>query len=385
MKKKNNEGISTDYTTYKKIKGTLNPKDSVNITGLKPNPNPTTTTSQNSSTSSIPAETMAMTEDGMVEPNIAPTKPEAKIEPQDKATIKYLSNVKDAKTGEISKPFKIADKSYQMVRGITPSKEVVMAVYCHNDLDEAGQNLIHPIEHFEENIVKPFHESLKSQPKEDLGVEKSFHGAVAIPKREAATKPIEATPKATPTDKPKDNSIGLGQYKFFLVNEKSGKFRKFKTVPEVAQASMDESEKFMTLKELKKFFESKVFGNKKQGEILEDAVTGQENDEQMQAKAKSLMLIIQKKIPANVIQTIKTPVAQREVIAAFAEMIGVPRQGLPQLIQGLKSMAVQPTQPQAPVPQAQPVTEKVVMTKRELAESLNPKKVIKTIKIKDIR
>lgn len=387
MKKKNNEGISTDYTTYKKIKGTLNPKEPVNITGLKPNANPTATSSQNSS-SSIPAVTMAMTEDGMVEPNIAPTKPEATIEPQDKATIKYLSNVKDSKTGEISKPFKIADKSYQMVRGITPEKQVVMAVYCHNDLDEAGQNIIHPIEHFEENIVKPFHESLKSQPKEDLGTnEKAAFNAVQVPKRESAPKPIEAMPKATPTEKPKDDSIGLGQYKFFLVNEKSGKFRKFKTVPEVAQASMDESEKFMTLKELKKFFESKVFGSKKQGEILEDAVTGQENDEQMQVKAKNLMLLIQKKIPANVIQTIKTPVAQREVIAAFAEMIGVPRQGLPQLIQGLKAMAATtaPSQPSIQVPPAQPVAENVVITKRELAESLNPKKVIKTIKIKDIR
>jgi hypothetical protein len=36
---------------------------------------------------------------------------------------KYLSNVTDASSGEVSKPFIISDKKYQMVRGITPSRE----------------------------------------------------------------------------------------------------------------------------------------------------------------------------------------------------------------------------------------------------------------------
>jgi hypothetical protein len=36
---------------------------------------------------------------------------------------------------------------------------------------------------------------------------------------------------------------------------------------------------------------------------------------------------IKRRIPSNIIDTIKTPVARREVIAAFAEMIGVPRTG----------------------------------------------------------
>lgn len=295
MKKKNNEGIETDFTTYKKIKGVLDPKTPIKITGIKP---ATTPTSQSSSSSSSSSSTMAMTEDGMVEPNIEPVKPEAKIEPQDKATIKYLSNVKDSKTGEISKPFKIADKSYQMVRGITPEKQVVMAVYCHNDLDEAGNNLIHPIEHFEENIVKPFHENLKSQPKDN---EKAAFNAVQVPKRESVSKPIEAAPKSVPTEKPTSDSIGLGQYKFFLVNEKNSKFRKFKTVSDIAKANMDEGEKFMTLKELKKFFDDKIFGGKSK---------------------------------------------------------------------------------QAPLPS---VVENLVITKNDIIESLAPKKIIKTIKIKDIR
>ena len=56
-----------------------------------------------------------------------------------------------------------------------------------------------------------------------------------------------------------------------------------------------------------------------------------ESDEEMSAKAKKLMQMIQTKIPSGIIKTIKTPVAQREVIAAFAEMIGVPRNGLSKL------------------------------------------------------
>ena len=79
---------------------------------------------------------------------------DAVIKPQDKETIKYLSNVKDSKTGEVSKPFNVGGKNYQMIRGMKPNKEVVMAVYCHDEMDETGNNIIHPMEYFEENIAK---------------------------------------------------------------------------------------------------------------------------------------------------------------------------------------------------------------------------------------
>ena len=46
------------------------------------------------------------------------------ITPQDQATIKYLSNVKD-KDGNISKPFTIDGRKYQMVRGTTPEKKLL--------------------------------------------------------------------------------------------------------------------------------------------------------------------------------------------------------------------------------------------------------------------
>ena len=95
---------------------------------------------------------------------------DAVIEPQDQATIKYLSNVKDVETGKASEPFTIADKKYQMVRGITPSKEVVMAVYCFDDLNESGENIIHSVSEFEKNVAMPMlHKEGKSAPIQEDG------------------------------------------------------------------------------------------------------------------------------------------------------------------------------------------------------------------------
>jgi hypothetical protein len=72
--------------------------------------------------------------------------------------------------------------------------------------------------------------------------------------------------------------------------------------------------------------------------------------------------MIGKKIPSNIISTIKTPVARREVIAAFAEMIGVPRTGLANLISGLKDIATNKT----PQQQQQPVTENKIIKVKDI-------------------
>ena len=82
------------------------------------------------------------------------------IQPRDKETIKYLSNVIDSNTGDVSKPFTIGEKKYQMVRGMTPSKNIVLGVYCFDDFDENNGNLIHPMDYFEENIAKPMKERM---------------------------------------------------------------------------------------------------------------------------------------------------------------------------------------------------------------------------------
>ncbi len=300
-KNKVTETLNMDYTTYKKIKGTLDPKVPVNITGDKP---------------MVPVREI-----------------DAVIEPQDRATIKYLSNVKDAESGQIAQPFNIADKKYQIVRGMTPDKNIVLGVYCFDELNEDGSNMIYHVDEFENKIAKPM-----------LEMEKLT---------------TESENKSTQPE-----SLNLGEYKHFIVNEKNGKFKKFKTIPELAATTMLEDERYMGLQEFKKFFETRVFGSTKRKAIDEVGLTGQESDEEMTIKAQKLMALIQKRIPSNIIQSIKTnKIAQREVIAAFAELIGVPRNGLTGLVQGIKDLAKTGAQ-------QQPVTEN---------------KIVKTIKKKDIK
>jgi hypothetical protein len=257
------------------------------------------------------------------------------IEPQDASTIKYLSNVKDPESGQIAQPFNISDKKYQMVRGITPDKNTVLGVYCFDELNEDGSNMIYHVDEFEKKVARPMLE------------------------REKLT--TESENKSSEPE-----SLNLGEYKHFVVNEKNGKFKKFKTIPELAATTMLEDERYMGLHEFKKFFENRVFGAPRRKELAEVGLTGQESEDEMTMKAQKLMGLIQKRIPSNTIDSLKTnKIAQREVIAAFAEMIGVPRNGLSGLVQGIKDLAKAGAQPQP-----QPVTENIV---------------IKTIKKKDIK
>jgi len=217
-------------TTYKKVKGTLDPKTPIKITGDKPMP-----------TGSVPG---SVQEDG----------PEAVIEPQDKATIKYLSNVKDGKTGEVSKPFVIGGKNYQMVRGITPSKEVVMAVYCHDELDENGENVIHPVKHFEENIANPMKEQMASVKEtggyDYAGEERAYHD------KEAFMDYL--------------NLVGLEGFKHFFVNIKTGEIKaKFKSTKEMIKSGvkLGPDEDYMDAKTLKRY----RFGDYFKGGVNEEA------------------------------------------------------------------------------------------------------------------
>ena len=266
--------------------------------------------------------------------NVNVTVVDEMIEPQDAATIKYLSNVKDPESGQIAQPFNISDKKYQMVRGVTPNKNIVLGVYCFDELNEDGSNMIYPVDEFENKIAKPM-----------LEMEKL------------------TTESENKSSEPE--SLNLGEYKHFVVNEKNGKFKKFKKIPELAATTMLEDERYMGLHEFKKFFENRVFGAPRRKELTEVGLTGQETEEEMTIKAQKLMGLIQKRIPSNIIDSLKTnKIAQREVIAAFAELIGVPRNGLTGLVQGIKDLAKTNTQPQQAV-----------------AEN----RIVKTIKKKDIK
>ena len=292
---------------------------------------------------------------------------EAVIEPQDQATIKYLSNVKDEKN-KTSQPFNIGGKQYQMVRGITPEKQIVLGVYCFDDLNESGENIIHPVDHFEKTIAGPMREAMEASINEKK----------------------EAKSETKPTEQPKsDNpdSLRLGEYKHFIVDETTGKFKKFQNIQDLAKYPMSDNEKYMGLSEFKKFFHSKVFGGGNKQGLNEVTPTGQETDEDMNAKAKKLMVMISKRIPSIVIDTIKkNKVAQREVIAAFAELIGVPRAGLGNLVTGIKDLAKTNTQQQQQPQTGQPPAQGGQMPpEQDLAPISENRKVVKTIKIKDIK
>lgn len=323
------ENLEMDMQTYKKVKGTIDPKTPVKITGDRPTP------------------TMgSVTEDDAV------------IEPQDQATIKYLSNVRDPETNEVSKPFTIADKNYQLIRGIDASNEVVNAVMCIDD------NMIHTYEDFERDIALPMKERLEMQ------------GAN-----------IQSSP-----DVQESSDDTYEGYKHYLVNKQTNEVRKFKSIEEMISSNKLDEEEYMNVGRFKKHMNERLFGSsKKKVESLNEVTpTGKETDEEMNIKAEKLMAMIAKRIPQNIIKTITTPIAQREVIAAFAELIGVPRNGLNKLIAGLKDLAKQQQQQEpatqtGQVGQEQPITEKRVITKNQLTESLKPNKVIKTIKVKDIK
>jgi hypothetical protein len=153
---------------------------------------------------------------------------DAVIEPQDQATIKYLSNVVDDKTGKISEPFNIGDKNYRMVRGIKPNREVVLSVMCLEDKN------IYEVEQFEKEIALPMKEMLER----------------------------ENTQHVAKDDIDEIKEMGLSEYKHYVVNEKNNSFKKFKTIQELVKNGLSDEEKYMNLREFKKFYEGKVFGKK---------------------------------------------------------------------------------------------------------------------------
>lgn len=271
---------------------------------------------------------------------------EAVIEPQDQATLKYLSNVKDAKTGEISQPFTIADKRYQMVRAMNPSKEVVMAVFCHDDVNELGENIIHSVEEFETRIAKPMLEKEKtvSAPIEEEPIKQQNNGFNFA----------------------NDNdSLNLSQTKHYLVNPKTGKFRRFKTVQELASATMNEEEKYMNLREFKKFFENKIFGvQKKNINEIEPTDSGVDVND-LKTDTKKLVGLIQKRFEVP-LSKLDKEIEKVQFLSSMAEILGLEISKLPYLIKNLKTIAN---------PTNESISERKIITKADLNKTLlNPKK-----------
>lgn len=349
MKKKVNEvELSMDADTLNKVRGKLKPTDKIDITD-KP--------AGTSSTSSYPTSIPSVTED---------------IEPQDQATIKYLSNVKDDK-GDVSKPFIIGGKNYQMVRAITPSKEVVMAVYCHDDVNESGENKIHSVEDFEKNIANP----AKVQTPQELPVTEKENPEVIQPK------------KVIPDVPNPDKSLKLGEFKHFIIDNKTGKVRKFKQVEELAKAGMSENESYMNLSQFKKHVDETLFGiKKKKSSVTEDGAIPDKPDvtmaiQQMVAKMKPYM------------DKINEPLEKIQFIVNLTKMLQLDTSKYPMLMASLKKAGNSTFGGQTPTTQSSQsietqssqlgVTEGKIITKNDLIKSIKTENVIKTIKFKDIK
>jgi hypothetical protein len=277
-----------------------------------------------------------------------------------------------------------------MVRGMTPERQEVLGVFCHNDVDDEGNNLIHAVDHFEKTIAMPMMEKMK------MGEKK----------------------KEEPKEK---EDLNLGHYKFFIVNEKTGKFRKLKTLEELAKDTLDKDEKFMGLKQFKKYFEDRVFGSPKKSvkkeNILEAEVAAPappanssgpaelQDDATILLKAKRLIKAmdtvpyLQKAL--GYLAKSKNYKEKTQALNAFLEKININPNDVPKYLRTVKAAGVNQKQgnvagapaaagtAQAPPPENQlaPVgqAESIIITKAQLSESLKNPKIIKTIKVKDLK
>ena len=134
---------------------------------------------------------------------------------------------------------------------------------------------------------------------------------------------------------------------------------------------MSDDERYMTITEFKRFFESKIFGNKKR------QLT--ELDGNFEMEKRMAIDLISKINETPTLKTLITKLYQNknrmvkaEAIAGFAELIGVDKQNLPSIITTLKTYT------------SQGIKENKIISKNDLIKEVNNKKVIKTIKVKDI-
>ena len=283
------------------------------------------------------------------------------IGPQDPETIKYLSNVKDPNTGELSKPFVIGDKNYQMVRGIKPNREIVLAVLSLDELTEGGTHKIYDVDHFDKTVATPMKECGMGQMQ---------------PMQE------EAEPNH---DKEKFidhlNLNDVNGYKHFFVEAKTGNItNKFKTTDEMLKSgiALRPNERYMNIKQLKhNRYENYFKPTMNEADEEVDGVQGTDM-KKLKTDVETLTNMISTKF-ATAISKLDKKVEKIEFLKYMAEMIGVPFNKLNSLINSYQDMA---TQQKAPEP-APVMEDKKVISKDALLESLGVKQTI--TKVKDIK
>lgn len=275
------------------------------------------------------------------------------VEEKGHKTLEYVSEVVDDKTGEISKPFTIGGKNYQMVRAMGPDRAVVMGVYAFDEKDETGNCKIYDVNEFE---------TLAKSMISELGVQEP-EGPEAATLNPYPEKGAEI--KEEEKETPKSEKPSFEGFKHFIVNEKSGKVRKFKTIQELAKAQMSEEESYMGIKEFKKYIDSALFGKRKMKEATAQAEVVPSN---VVSSVEKAMNMVKTKLTPNIIKNIQqNPVAQEQMIIAFAKEIGVPASRLSQLINNIKGLAQETKQQtQNPATGQQAVTERRIIKVKDL-------------------
>ena len=263
-------------------------------------------------------------------------------------TLEYVSEVMDESTGEYSKPFTIKGKNYQIVRAMSPDKKVTMGVYAFDEQDESGNCKIYGIDEFEKIAKSAINE---------LGVQEP-EGPEA-----ATLNPVPENKDSKQSKKEKNNTSFEG-FKHFIVNEKAGKVRKFKTIQELAKAQMSEEETYMGIKEFKKFIDSALFGKRKMKETTDEQEVVPTNI--INSVQKTMDLIKTKLTPSIIDKVKQNPIAQEQMILFFSKEIGVPASRLSQLINGIKGLAQEVKSSQNPVTGQQQVTERKIIKVKDL-------------------
>lgn len=357
MKKLNNEALnvtSDQLSKDQKLKQYLNTADGkktpVNI--VDKSSNSATATNSTSPTTT----TIGMTEEA----------------PMTQQPIKVLSNLKDSKTGQVSQPFVIDDKKYQMVRGRMNGQEM-QAVYSYDDIDESGQNRVYTVEDFDRDIATPAR-MLQERPMPSL--DPNFSKMSELSRNNEAIDYL--------------NVDDLAGSKHFFVNKNTGEvIAKFPNTRDMIKSGvkLSEDEDYMDAKTLRRHRLRKMLDN---NENLEEDV----NVGKLQSDVKKLSKLIKDKF-VIALEKINTPIEQSQFLVAMANEIGVPFSKLTSIINSFKDISkdqddmsslksLDANTDTSSTTSYQQAAESRIITKNELLESIS-RPVLTRIKVKDIK
>jgi len=272
------------------------------------------------------------------------------IEPQDDATIKYLSQVKDQKTGQISKPFSIDSKKYQMVRGRTPDNKVVMGVLCFDELNESGENVIHSVEAFERNVALPM-------------LERDGKSLDEVSGYDYARDEVEYNDKQDFIDWV--NLKDVAGYKHFFINIGNGDVTaKFKNTKEMMKSGVKlvQEEDYMDAEGLRRFRFGEYFKSPN-NEVASEGVSEGVDTDKLKTDVSKFVKLIKDKF-SQAFAKLNTDIEKAQFIDSMAKEVGVPLSKLTQIKSSLSSISKD----------EEPVVENKKFTKNNLIDIVKQEK-----------